>query len=151
MMYGQTRLFYAVSRDGLLPKVFSRVHKQKQTPVLNTWITFILVAIFAGLVPLGRLAELTNIGTLFAFMTVSVGILYLRKMNGIPKTGFHVPFVPWVPILAFIFCGYLALQLPGITWTSFVIWLVIGLFVYFGYGRKHSTLNSHEESMKKIV
>jgi basic amino acid/polyamine antiporter, APA family len=151
MMYGQTRLFYAVSRDGLLPKIFSRVDKKKQTPVVNTWITFTLVAIFAGLVPLGRLAELTNIGTLFAFMTVSVGILYLRKLNGVPKTGFHVPFVPWVPILAFIFCGYLALQLPGITWTSFVVWLVIGLFVYFGYGRKHSTLNKRDESMEKVV
>jgi basic amino acid/polyamine antiporter, APA family len=150
MMYGQTRLFYAISRDGLLPKVFSKVDKKKQTPIVNTWITFFLVSIFAGLVPLGKLAELTNIGTLFAFMTVSVGILYLRKNKEAPKTGFRVPFVPWVPILAFIFCGYLALQLPALTWYSFVIWLVIGLFVYFGYGRKHSKMNNSEEGVRKI-
>lgn len=79
MMYGQTRLFYAISRDGLLPKPFSKISEKKQTPVVNTWITCLLVSIFSGLVPLGRLAELTNIGTLFAFMTVSIGILYLRK------------------------------------------------------------------------
>jgi basic amino acid/polyamine antiporter, APA family len=151
MIYGQTRLFYAISRDGLLPKVFSSVDKKKQIPMVNTWITCVLVSIFSGLVPLGRLAELTNIGTLFAFMTVSTGILYLRKTKGVPTGGFRVPFVPWIPILAFIFCGYLALQLPAITWISFVVWLVIGLFVYFGYGVKHSTLNEKNENLKKIV
>jgi APA family basic amino acid/polyamine antiporter len=150
MVYGQTRLFYAISRDGMLPKVFSKVDKQTQTPVVNTWITCILVSIFAGLVPLGRLAELTNIGTLFAFMTVSIGILYLRKIQGAPTSGFKVPFVPWIPILAFIFCGYLALQLPSLTWISFFVWLVIGLGVYFGYGRKHSLLNVEQISARKI-
>lgn len=150
MLYGQTRLFYAISRDGLLPKVFSKVSKKKQTPVVNTWITALLVSIFAGFVPLSKLAELTNIGTLFAFMTVSVGILYLRKSKDAPKTGFRVPFVPWVPILAFLFCGYLALQLPALTWISFFTWLVIGLFVYFGYGRKHSTLNVSAQQIRKI-
>lgn len=150
MIYGQTRLFYAISRDGLLPKVFSKVDKKKQTPVFNSWITCILVSIFAGLVPLDKLAELTNIGTLFAFMTVAVGILYLRKNNQAPKSGFRVPFVPLIPILAFVFCGYLALQLPAATWISFFVWLVIGLVVYFGYGRKHSTLNTHISSVKKV-
>ncbi|MCM3769355.1 amino acid permease [Priestia aryabhattai] len=143
MMYGQTRLFYAISRDGLLPKPFSKINEKKQTPVVNTWITCLLVSIFSGLVPLGRLAELTNIGTLFAFMTVSIGILYLRKSKQTAKsTGFRVPFVPVIPILAFVFCLYLALQLPRLTWISFVIWLVLGLAVYFLYGRKHSHLNS---------
>ncbi|MHA2958868.1 amino acid permease [Priestia megaterium] len=143
MMYGQTRLFYAISRDGLLPKPFSKISEKKQTPVVNTWITCLLVSIFSGLVPLGRLAELTNIGTLFAFMTVSIGILYLRKSKQTSEsTGFRVPFVPVVPILAFVFCLYLALQLPKLTWISFVIWLVLGLAVYFLYGRKHSHLNS---------
>jgi APA family basic amino acid/polyamine antiporter len=143
MMYGQTRLFYAISRDGLLPKPFSKISEKKQTPVVNTWITCLLVSIFSGLVPLGRLAELTNIGTLFAFMTVSIGILYLRKSKQTSEsTGFRVPFVPVIPILAFVFCLYLALQLPKLTWISFVIWLVLGLVVYFLYGRKHSHLNS---------
>ncbi|WP_026692616.1 amino acid permease [Peribacillus kribbensis] len=141
MIYGQTRLFYAISRDGLLPKMFSRIHKEKQTPIVNSWITCLLVAIFAGVVPLDKLAELTNIGTLFAFMTVSLGILYLRRSNPELKTGFRVPFVPLIPILAFLFCAYLALQLPGITWAAFGIWLVIGLLIYFLYGRKHSVLN----------
>ncbi|MDP4083351.1 MAG: amino acid permease [Bacillota bacterium] len=151
MIYGQTRLFYAISRDGLLPKVFSKVDKKKQTPIVNTWITCLLVSIFAGFIPLDKLAELTNIGTLFAFMTVAVGILYLRKSKEAPKTGFRVPFVPAIPILAFIFCGYLALQLPKLTWESFFVWLVIGLVVYFGYGRKHSTLNiSSDAKLRKI-
>lgn len=150
MLYGQSRLFYAISRDGLLPKVFSRVDKKKQTPLVNSWIICLMVSIFAGLVPLNKLAELTNIGTLFAFMTVAVGILYLRKNKQAPKTGFRVPFVPYIPILAFVFCGYLALQLPMSTWISFGVWLVIGLFVYFGYGRKHSTLNKTVDTAKKI-
>ena len=150
MLYGQTRLFYAISRDGLLPKVFSKVDKKKQTPTVNSWITCLLVSFFAGLVPLGRLAELVNMGTLFAFMTVSIGILYLRKNKQAPKTGFRVPFVPYIPILAFVFCGYLALQLPAVSWISFCIWLVIGLFVYFGYGRKHSTLNISSNQLRKV-
>jgi basic amino acid/polyamine antiporter, APA family len=150
LLYGQSRLFYAISRDGLLPKVFSKVDKKKQTPLVNSWITCLLISIFAGLVPLNKLAELTNIGTLFAFMTVAVGILFLRKNNQAPKTAFRVPFVPYIPILAFVFCGYLALQLPKTTWISFGVWLVIGLFVYFGYGRKHSTLNKPVDMSKKV-
>ncbi|MDN3017570.1 amino acid permease [Paenibacillus sp. BSR1-1] len=150
MLYGQTRLFYAISRDGLLPKVFSKVDKKKQTPMFNSWITCLLVSIFAGLVPLNKLAHLVNMGTLFAFMTVAIGILYLRKNNMAPKSGFRVPFVPYIPILAFVFCGYLTLQLPAESWISFGIWLVIGLGVYFGYGRKHSTLNTQVEPLKKV-
>ena len=142
MVYGQTRLFYAISRDGLLPKVFSKVDQKKQIPVVNSWIVCLLVSIFSGLIPLGKLAELTNIGTLFAFMSVSIGILYLRKTQGTPKRGFRVPLVPWIPLIAFLSCGYLVLQLPGITWISFLVWLVIGLVIYFSYGRKHSKLNN---------
>jgi APA family basic amino acid/polyamine antiporter len=96
------------------------------------------------------LAELTNLGTLFAFMTVAVGILYLRKNKQVPKTGFRVPFVPYIPILAFVFCGYLAIQLPKVTWIAFAVWLVVGLFVYFGYGRKHSTLNTSGDHLKEV-
>ncbi|UQD51145.1 amino acid permease [Bacillus methanolicus] len=150
MMYGQTRLFYAISRDGLLPKVFSRIDKKKQTPVINSWLTCLVVSFFAGVIPLSKLAELTNIGTLFAFMTVSVGILYLRKANISSRKGFKVPLVPWIPILAFLFCGYLSLQLPSTTWISFVSWLVIGLVIYFVYGSKHSTLNNIEIQERKV-
>ncbi|MCD7035162.1 amino acid permease [Metabacillus sp. GX 13764] len=151
MMYGQTRLFYAISRDGLLPKRMSTVSAKKNTPVFSSWVTFVAVSIFAGLVPLGRLAELTNIGTLFAFMTVSIGILYLRKNKLSAASAFKVPFVPAVPILAFLLCGYLIIQLPAITWQFFLIWLVVGLVVYFVYGRRHSTLNGQEPPAKKIV
>ncbi|WP_409273559.1 amino acid permease [Neobacillus sp. SCS-31] len=142
MLYGQTRLFYAMSRDGLLPKAFSKVDQKKQTPVVNSWITFLMVAVFAGVVPLNRLAELVNIGTLFAFMTVSIGILYLRKHYTPTGKGFRVPFVPAIPILAFLSCGYLATQLPSATRKGFLTWLAIGLVVYFVYGRKHSVLNN---------
>lgn len=141
MMYGQTRLFYAISRDGLLPKVFSRVSPVRQVPFVNTWVTGLLVSFFAGVVPLNKLAELTNIGTLFAFIVVSAGVLVLRKTQPDLKRAFKTPLVPLVPLLAIAFCGYLVLQLPLTTWISFVIWLLIGLVIYFIYGRKHSTLN----------
>ena len=141
MMYGQTRLFYAISRDGLLPKVFSRVSPVRQVPFANTWLTGLLVAFFAGVVPLNKLAELTNIGTLFAFIVVSAGVLVLRKKQPDLKRAFKTPLVPLVPLLAIAFCSYLVLQLPLMTWISFVTWLLVGLVIYFIYGRKHSTLN----------
>ncbi|MFD3449875.1 amino acid permease [Microbacteriaceae bacterium 4G12] len=141
MLYGQSRLFYAISRDGLLPKVFSKVNKKTQTPLLNSWLVGVIVSFFAGVLPLNKLAELTNIGTLFAFIVVSIGILVLRKTQPNLKRGFQVPFVPWIPILAVLFCGYLVLQLPLLTWISFVIWLLVGLVIYFSYSRKHSVLN----------
>jgi len=141
MMYGQTRLFYAISRDGLLPSIFSKVNKKSHVPVLNTWVTAGAVSVFCGIIPLGKLAELTNIGTLFAFIVVSIGVLVLRKTQPDLTRGFKVPFVPVVPILAVVFCGYLVLQLPKMTWISFGVWLVIGLFIYFFYGRNHSKLN----------
>ncbi|MDG4656789.1 amino acid permease [Ectobacillus antri] len=141
MLYGQSRLFYAMSRDGLLPKVFSRVNNKTQTPRINNWIIAIFVAFFAGVLPLSKLAELTNIGTLFAFITVSIGILVIRKTQPNIKRGFQVPLVPLIPILAIAFCGYLVLQLPLTTWISFGGWLLIGLVIYFVYSKKHSKLN----------
>jgi len=149
MMYGQTRLFYAISRDGLLPKVFSKVSQEKQVPFVNTWVVGALVAFFAGVIPLNKLAELTNIGTLFAFITVSVGVLVLRKTQPDLKRAFKVPMVPLVPILAVIFCGYLALQLPLTTWISFSAWLLVGLVIYFVYGRRNSTLNDKNNVEKQ--
>ncbi|UIJ69647.1 amino acid permease (plasmid) [Bacillus cereus] len=145
MLYGQTRLFYSISRDGLLPKVLSTIHPKTKTPVHNSWITATMVAIFAGFIPLNELAELTNIGTLFAFIIVSIGIIILRKKQPQLPRAFHVPLVPWVPILAVLFCGYLALQLPTITWIGFVIWLLIGLVVYFSYGYTNSKLHTQQK------
>ncbi|WP_026692052.1 amino acid permease [Peribacillus kribbensis] len=148
MMYGQTRLFYSISRDGLLPGILSKVNTKTKVPTVGTWITAVLVSFFSGVVPLGKLAELTNIGTLFAFIFVSIGILVLRKTQPDLPRAFKVPFVPWIPILAVLFCGYLVFQLPALTWASFGIWLIIGLAVYFLYGRKHSKLNSKQEEKK---
>jgi basic amino acid/polyamine antiporter, APA family len=151
MLYGQTRLFYAISRDGLLPKVFSKVNEKTQTPMVNTWVIALMVAFFAGVIPLGKLAELTNIGTLFAFIVVSLGVLVLRKTQPNLKRAFKVPFVPVIPILAILFCGYLALQLPATTWTTFAIWIAVGLVVYFLYGRRNSKLNNPEENEKQSI
>lgn len=141
LMYGQSRLFFAISRDGLLPKAFSKVNSKTQAPIVNTWITASFVAIVSGVIPIGRLAKLSNIGTLFAFIVVSIGILVLRKTQPDLPRAFKVPFVPLVPILAVLFCGYLIFQLPAFTWFSFSVWLVIGLVIYFSYGRKNSKLN----------
>lgn len=144
MLYGQTRLFFAISRDGLLPKVLSSVHPKTKTPVIGSWITGVLVSIFAGLVPLNKLADLTNIGTLFAFITVSIGIVVLRKTQPNLPRSFKVPLVPWVPLLSVIFCGYLIFNLPKSTWIGFAVWFVIGILVYAFYGYRNSKLASSE-------
>lgn len=150
MLYAQTRLFYAISRDGLLPSLFAKVSERKQVPLVNSWVTGIAVSVFAGVIPLNKLAHLTNIGTLFAFTTVAIGILILRKTEPNLKRSFMVPFVPVIPLLAVAFCTYLALQLPATTWLSFGGWLAIGLVIYFLYGRKHSKLNEANAAQKQV-
>ncbi|WP_312092535.1 amino acid permease [Niallia sp.] len=148
MMFGQTRLFYAISKDGLLPKSMQNVSKKTHVPIVSTWVTSALVALFAGFVPLDRLAELTNIGTLFAFSMVSIGVVVLRYTQPDLQRGFKTPFVPFVPALAVIFCVYLMFQLSAFTWKGFLVWLVIGLIIYISYGYKHSKLN---DSSKKSM
>lgn len=150
MLYAQTRLFYAISRDGLLPSLFAKVSERKQVPLVNSWVTGIAVSIFAGVIPLNKLAHLTNIGTLFAFTTVAIGILILRKTEPNLKRSFMVPFVPVIPLLAVAFCTYLALQLPATTWLSFGGWLAVGLVIYLLYGRKHSKLNEANGEQKQV-
>ncbi|WP_046226288.1 amino acid permease [Paenibacillus dauci] len=146
MMYGQSRLLYAMSRDGLLSPVFSKVSGKSQTPAVGTWIASIIIAFFAGFIPLGKLAELTNIGTLFAFAVVSIGVIVLRRTQPDLKRGFRVPFVPLIPILSAIGCVYLMLQLQGLTWIVFFGWLVVGLMIYFLYGKNRSLLNPNRRS-----
>ncbi|MGA9226767.1 MAG: amino acid permease [Mesobacillus sp.] len=147
MMFGQSRLFFAVSRDGLLPKGLSSVHPKTQVPLVSTWVTGILVALLAGFVPLDKLAELTSIGTLFAFATVSLGVAVLRKTRPDLKRGFRTPWVPVIPALAVIFCVYLMFQLSSFTWKGFFIWLVAGLIIYFTYGYRNSKLNLQKNKM----
>ncbi|MGC5327893.1 amino acid permease [Brevibacillus sp. SYSU BS000544] len=148
MMYGQTRLFYAMSRDGLLPKALSAVSPKTQTPVKSTVLVALLCAIFGGFVPLHKLAELTNIGTLFAFIVVSIGVVALRKTHPDLPRAFKVPLVPLVPILAVLFCGYLVASLPVSTWIGFVTWIAIGIVVYFVYGYRNSALNGVNQESK---
>lgn len=141
MLYGQTRVFFAMSRDGLLPKLFSQVHPRFQTPSKSTWIVGFVAAGMAAFVPLKQLADLANIGTLAAFTLISVGVIVMRRTQPDLPRSFKVPFVPLVPLLAAGSSIFLMVQLPAVTWQAFVIWLLIGLVVYFAYSRRHSTLN----------
>jgi len=141
MSYGGTRLLYALGRDGLLPKSMAELSPKFKTPVKNTWIFALLVAFCAGFVPLSKLAELVNMGTLVAFTIVSIGVVYLRKNKKIPSGGFKVPFFPVLPILSFLLCLFLISQLSVLTWVACGIWFIIGLIVYLTYGRKHSEMN----------
>ena len=135
---GQARVWFAMSRDGLLPAIFSRVHPRFRTPAFATWVAGILVAIPAGLFDVGTLAEMSNIGTLFAFVLVSAGVIILRYKDPNRHRGFRVPFGPVIPVLSVFFCILLMAGLPARTWIRFFVWLIIGLFVYVLYSRKRS-------------
>ncbi|MGJ7911278.1 amino acid permease [Neobacillus sp. LXY-1] len=141
LLYSQIRLTYAMSRDGLLPKVFAKVHPKFQTPFKNTWMTGFIAAGIAGFVDLTTLAHLVNMGTLAAFTLISLAVIVLRKKQPDLKASFRVPFVPVFPIISALLCIYLSLSLPSITWICFLIWITIGTFVYISYSQKHSYLN----------
>ena len=138
--YGQARVWFAMSRDKLLPDLFSRVHRKYQTPHVSTWIAGLAVGIPAGLWDIDTFADLSNIGTLFAFVVVSVGVVILRRTQPDRRRSFRVPFSPVTPILAVTCCFGLMLGLPLETWIRFVVWLIIGLVIYFGYSRRRSPL-----------
>ena len=140
--YGQARVWFAMSRDGLLPKLFSRVHSVFKTPHISTWIAGFVVGIPAGIWDIDTFAELSNIGTLFAFVVVSAGVIVLRKKQPERPRGFRVPFVPLVPILSIACCALLMAGLPLLTWLRFFAWLVIGLVLYAIFGRKHSVMET---------
>ena len=135
---GQARVWFAMSRDKLLPDVFSSLHPRFRTPAFATWVAGILVAIPSGLFDVGTFAEMSNIGTLFAFVLVSIGVIVLRYKDPDRRRGFRVPFGPVIPVLSTLFCVLLMAGLPAITWLRFFVWLAIGLVVYFLYSRKRS-------------
>jgi len=141
MLYGGTRVLYALGRDGLLPKSMYELNKKYKTPIKNTWIFSILVALCAGFIPLSELAELVSTGTLVAFIIVSIGVIYLRKDKNIPSGGFKVPLFPFVPIASFLLSLFLIFQLSVHTWIACGIWFIIGLLIYLFYGSKHSLMN----------
>jgi APA family basic amino acid/polyamine antiporter len=135
---GQARVWFAMSRDRLLPDIFSKVHPRFRTPAFATWVAGVLVAIPAGLFDVGTFAEMSNIGTLFAFVLVSIGVIVLRYKEPERHRGFRVPFGPVIPVLSVLFCVLLMAGLPTKTWLRFFVWLIIGLVVYVLYSRKRS-------------
>jgi APA family basic amino acid/polyamine antiporter len=139
--YGQPRIFFSMSRDGLLPPYFSRVHPRYRTPHVTTLWTGIAVALVSAVANINEIVELTNIGTLFAFILVCIGILILRVREPNRPRAFRTPGVPLVPILGILSCLYLMTGLPWITWVRFVLWLAVGSVVYFFYGVRRSRLN----------
>lgn len=143
LLMGQPRIFFAMARDGLLWPWAAKVHPRYRTPYRSQIATGLVVATFAALVDIGTAAELTNIGTLFAFALVCGGIIVLRRTHPeLPRT-FRTPLVPLVPLLGIGFCVWLMTSLPVLTWIRFVMWLLIGLVIYFGYSQSHSRLRLH--------
>jgi basic amino acid/polyamine antiporter, APA family len=140
--YAQARIWFSMSRDGLLPKLFSAVHKRYQTPHWSTWIAGFAVGVPAGIVDIGDAADLSNIGTLFAFVLVSLGVIFLRSKEPTRQRGFRVPFSPIFPLISVILCTGLMTGLTLVTWVRFVIWLIIGLLIYVFYSRHRSEFNS---------
>ncbi len=135
---GQARVWFAMSRDRLLPEVFSRIHPRFRTPVVSTWVAGIIVGLPAGLLDIGTFSDLSNIGTLFAFVLVSVGVLILRYKDPLRHRSFRCPGGPVLPVLSVIFCVLLMAGLPIMTWLRFFVWLGIGLVIYFLYSRRRS-------------
>ncbi|GGM66563.1 amino acid permease [Longimycelium tulufanense] len=150
LLLGQTRVLFAMSRDGLMPRFLAHTG-QHSTPVRSTATVGIVVAIAAGFFPAGRLEEMVNVGTLFAFILVSAGVLVLRRTRPELPRGFRTPWVPAVPILAILACVWLMLNLTALTWVRFLVWMVAGMAIYFLYGARHSVLGKRQREGAKMV
>ncbi len=146
MLYGSTRIVFAMSRDGLLPSVFSKLHKKHKTPHVSTIIIGLFSSLIAGFFPIGVLAELVNIGTMFAFVIISVAVIIMRYTQPDLPRKFRAPWVPFTPLLAIIFTGFLMSSLPLVTWIRFIVWLLIGFIIYFSYGYKRSRIHEGTEA-----
>ncbi|HBG30510.1 MAG TPA: amino acid permease [Gammaproteobacteria bacterium] len=144
LLYGQSRIFFAMSRDGLLPPVFSRVHPRPRTPFQVVLMTGLVVALVAGFMPIRQVAELVNVGTLAAFILVSVAVMVLRYTRPDLHRPFRTPLVPLIPLLAIAFCAYLIASLDAVTLWRFVAWMALGMAVYVFYARHHSRLRSEQ-------
>jgi APA family basic amino acid/polyamine antiporter len=138
--FGLTRIIFAMARDGLLPPFFGVIHGRTQTPVTTIVLTGVVIAFFAGFVPLGELAEMVNIGTLFAFAMVCIGVIVLRHTRPELVRPFRAPWHPLIPVAGALSCSALMSFLPAVTWWRFLTWLGIGVVVYFIYGYRHSRL-----------
>ena len=148
MLMGQSRVFYTMSKDGLLPKFFSSIHKKFNTPWKTNLFFMGFVSIFAGFVPVSDLGHMVSIGTLFAFVLVCVGVMVMRKSSPDLPRPFKTPFVPFVPIAGIAVCVYLMYSLPGESWIRLAIWMALGVIIYFSYGKKHSVVRKNIEEGK---
>jgi basic amino acid/polyamine antiporter, APA family len=148
MLMGQSRVFYSMSKDGLIPKIFSAVNPKTQTPAKNNLLFMLFVSLFAAFVPARVVGEMTSIGTLFAFILVCIGVWVMRnKMPNLPRA-FKTPMVPLVPILGIVTCLFMMVFLPMDTWIRLLVWMLIGLDIYLVYGAKHSKLGNGTDSRK---
>ena len=145
MLMGQSRVFYSMSVDGLLPKFFSTLHTKNRTPYKTNLIFMVFVSLFAGFVPVSDLGHMVSIGTLFAFALVCIGVIVMRKTNPNAERGFRVPFVPLFPIIGVFICLVLMAGLPIESWERLAIWMVLGVVIYFLYSKKNSKLNNPEK------
>jgi APA family basic amino acid/polyamine antiporter len=153
MLYAQSRIFFAMSRDGLIPGVFSRVHPRFRTPYVSILVVGLVVMLIAGFLPIHIVAQLANIGTLTAFIIISVGVLVLRRTKPDLPRPFKVPGVPWTPLLAIVLSGYLALNLPPLTWLRFAAWMALGILIYFFYSYQRSKLSpaGHPPGWRSLI
>jgi APA family basic amino acid/polyamine antiporter len=147
MLLGQSRVFFSMSRDGLVPPVFAHIHPRFRTPYKSNMLFFVFTGLLAGFVPADVTGEMTSIGTLFAFSLVCAGVWILRRRNPELERGFRVPAVPVVATLGIITCGAMIFGLGWTNWMRLIVWLLIGFIFYFGYGRKHSRINEPPPEM----
>ncbi|MDT4855272.1 putative amino acid permease YhdG [compost metagenome] len=143
MLMGQSRVFYTMSRDGLLPKMFGDIHAKFRTPWKTNLFFMVFVSIFAGFVPIKELGHMVSIGTLFAFCLVCIGVIVMRKKMPDAPRAFKTPLVPFVPIAGVLVCGYLMSALEKESWWRLLVWLLIGIVIYFSYGKKKSRLGNN--------
>jgi APA family basic amino acid/polyamine antiporter len=148
MLMGQSRVFFSMSKDGLMPKVFSEIHEKFRTPAKNNLLFMVIVSLFAAFVPARVVGEMTSIGTLFAFILVCIGVLIMRKKMPDAPRAFRTPLVPFVPIAGVLVCLFMMVFLPLDTWIRLIVWMMIGFDLYLFYGMKHSILNKGEFSLK---
>ncbi len=141
LLMGQPRIFFSMARDGLLPKSFAKIHPKYGTPHITTIVTGLLCSLLAGFLPLNLLGELVSIGTLMAFTVICIGVIVLRRTKPDMPRPYRTPWVPWLPIAGAIICMAQTVLLPSDTWWRLVIWMALGVVVYFAYGRRHSRLN----------
>ncbi|KAB1989530.1 amino acid permease [Streptomyces triticiradicis] len=147
VLYGQTRILFAMARDGLVPKVFARVHPKTGTPRANTVIVSLFCGVLAAAIPLGQLADATSIGTLFAFALVNVAVVVLRRTRPAMRRTFRVPLAPVLPAIGFLLCLWMMASLSAVTWVVFGVWMAVGLVFYFSYGYRRSRMATAEPAV----